>query len=253
MSTRNFVYTVLFGGYETLNELTFKKNESTSYICFTDDEKLRSDTWEIRLITPPVLNDSIRSSRFLKMLGHRYFPQNSKCLYIDNSVELRVDGAEILEATLTSESVAFMPHSLRKTVRNEFFIVAAYGLATQNNLWSQFKRYKHLYPRVLREKPYWGGMIAKINCQETDNFMSIWYSEYMKYTKRDQLSLNVAAHLSNIKIEIIPGKNAVSDWHAWPVIKSRDLQTRDTTSGRKFRKARIIFNALYFGIRYYLK
>jgi hypothetical protein len=253
MSNENFVYTALFGQYETLNELTFKKNDSTHYVCFTDDEKLRSDTWEIRLIIPPVLNDSIRSSRYLKMLGHRYFPQNSKCLYIDNSVELKVDGSEILNAALVGRCIALMPHSSRKTVRNEFFIVSAYGLARQDTLWSQFRKYKLSYPSVLKEAPYWGGMIAKINCEESDNFMSIWYEEYNKYTRRDQLSLNLASYLSEVEIGIIPGKNDLSEWHVWPVIKFRNTQSRDTTSGKKFRKVRIIMNALYFGSKYYLK
>ena len=46
------VFTSLFGKYEKLNEIKIDKNPNTRYICFTDDDDLISETWEIFLITP---------------------------------------------------------------------------------------------------------------------------------------------------------------------------------------------------------
>ena len=249
-SENNIVFTALFGNYEDLNELKIVKNSGTRYVCFTDNMNLKSKTWEIFYLNLPYSPQ--KQSRYIKMLGHRYFPKNSKCLYIDNSVELRQDGSVILESWLKDSILTMLKHSKRKTVKDEFFVCAAYGLEEQDKLLNQLRHYKEKYPEVLREKPFWGGMSARIYCEEVDHFMEIWFEEFLSYSKRDQLSLNIAKARSGIKIKIVPGTNSETLWHKWPVINNRDIRTRATTSDVAFRKFKIIKNVIKFGFNYYI-
>ena len=94
-------------------------------------------------------------------------------------------------------------------------------------------------------------MIARVNSTETDKFMDTWKQQFDTFTRRDQLSINVSSIISGIEFTTIDGDNDLSEWHEWPVHTNRDTQMRDKTSGRRFRKLRIIANGLKYGCRYY--
>jgi hypothetical protein len=249
---KDVVFTALFGNYEVLNELQISKGQGTRYVCFTDDPLLKSDTWEIKLIEPSVPGNPSRSSREIKMLGHKYFPRGTRSLYVDNTVRLKVDGSIILNDWLSNTDVAFMNHYSRKTVRNEFFICSAYGLDDQDLIWNQFKYYRTYFNDVLMQRPHWGGMIARVNSPDTDKFMETWKEQFITFTKRDQLSINVSSIISGVSIGTIVGENDSTKWHEWPILTNRKTIMRDTTSGRKFRKLRIISNAIRYGYRFYI-
>lgn len=252
MNQGDVVFTALFGGYESLNELEIVKNPKTRYVCFTDDIALKSDTWEIIVVDQLTKVQPSRASREIKMLGHKHFSDGTRSLYIDNTVKLKVDGAEVLDCWLEESNVAFMLHSSRKTVRGEFFACSVYALDDQEKLFSQYRNYSSRYPSVLSQRPHWGGMIARVNSFETDKFMETWKLQFETFTRRDQLSINVSSMLSGVKFKSIEGDNASSIWHDWPIHSNRQLQMRDKTSGRRFRKIRIILNGLRYGYRYYL-
>ncbi len=251
MNSQDVVFTALFGRYETLNELTVLRNPTTKYVCFTDDPSLTSETWEILLVNSTEKESPSRASREIKMLGHKYFPEGTRSLYIDNTVRLKVDGAVVLEDWLKETDIAFMRHYSRETVRGEFFVCSAYGLDEQERIWEQYKYYSQNYPTVLQQRPHWGGMIARINSAKTDKFMETWKQQFDAFTKRDQLSINASSMISGIKIATIDGENDSSKWHKWPVHTNRQNLMRDKTSGRRFRKLRIIYNGLRYGYRFY--
>jgi hypothetical protein len=251
MTGQDIVFTALFGGYETLNELKISKNTGTRYVCFTDDPGLVSATWEIFLVEPVEKNQPSRASRQIKMLGHMYFPLGSRTLYIDNTVELKVDGSVVLDVWLDKAEIAFMRHYSRKTVRNEFFICSAYALDSQEKIWSQFKFYAENYPEVLGERPHWGGMIARRNSENTQRFMEVWKNQFDTFARRDQLSINVSSVISGVEIQTIEGQNDFSDWHVWPVHTNRKTSMREENQQDSLRKLRIILNALRYGYRFY--
>ena len=252
MNTQDVVFTALFGRYETLNEIEISMNPETRYICFTDDSSLTSKTWEIVVVESKIQRDPSRASREIKMLGYNYFPKGTRSLYVDNTVRLKVDGAVVLDAWLQESDIAFMRHYSRKTLRGEFFVCSAYGLDGQDKIWAQYKFYKQYYPQVLKERPHWGGMIARVGSVETNKFMETWKQQFDTFTKRDQLGINVSSIISGVSIATIDGENDRSEWHDWPVHTDRKTQMRDETSGRSFRKLRIIINALRYGYRYYI-
>jgi hypothetical protein len=252
MTKQDVVFTALFGGYESLNELKISRDSETRYVCFTDDASLVSNTWEVIVVDLKNRSTPSRLSREIKMLGHKHFPDGTRSLYIDNTVRLKVDGSIILDEWLSESKIAFMHHYSRKTVRGEFFACSAYGLDEQSNIWKQFKSYKENYPYILNQRPYWGGMIARVNSVEADKFMETWKQEFDRFTKRDQLSINVSSAISGIQIKTIASENDFSKWHEWPVHNNRKTEMRDMTSGRRFRRLRIILNGLRYGYRFYV-
>ena len=251
VNPQDVVFTALFGRYETLNELVISKNPATRYVCFTDDPSLTSRTWEVSVVDPKATESPSRASREIKMLGHKHFPEGTRSLYIDNTVRLKVDGSVVLDDWLKETDVAFMRHYSRKTVRGEFFICSAYGLDEQERIWKQYKYYKENYPAVLQQSPHWGGMIARVNSANMDNFMETWKQQFDTFARRDQLSINVSSIISGIRITTVDGENDSSKWHEWPIHTNRQNRMRDKTSGRRFRKLRIIYNGLRYGYRFY--
>tara|TARA_Y100000310_G_C20704363_1_gene833730 strand:+ start:23230 stop:24972 length:1743 start_codon:yes stop_codon:yes gene_type:complete len=65
------VYTAIFGAYDSQLVETQYDHEKFDFVCFTDQKRLKSDTWDIRYIsTPPVPNDNPRSSYYYKTNPH---------------------------------------------------------------------------------------------------------------------------------------------------------------------------------------
>ena len=247
------VFTALFGGYESLNELSLMKNPTTRYVCFTDNPELVSSTWEIFIPQNLKSNDPIRMSREIKMLGHRFFPEATRSLYIDNTVHLKVDGGKVLDGVLGFGDVSFMQHSKCKSVRREFLNCSMYGLENQGKLRIQFLAYLENYSFILNEHPYWGGFIARKHTARADLFFNTWHEEYLKHSKRDQLSINISAYKSGIEINSIVGSNTHSDWHSWPVYSHRNEVSRSSLSGKRWKKLWVIWNAIAYGRVFFTK
>ena len=247
------VFTALFGGYESLNELSVIKNSTTRYVCFTDNPDLESSTWEIFIPQDLKSNNPIRMSREIKMLGHRFFPELTRSLYIDNTVHLKVDGGKVLDEVLGFEDVSFMLHSTCKSVRREFLNCSMYGLENQSKLRRQYLDYLENYSFILNERPYWGGFIARKHTAQADLFFKTWHEEYLKHSKRDQLSINISAYKSGIKINSIVGSNTGSEWHSWPVYSHRNEVSRSSLSGKRWKKLRVAWKAIVYGRLFFTK
>jgi len=250
MALDNAVYTGLFGNYESLNEVSCERLPSTRYVCFTDDRNLRSRSWEI-VVTQSDSNP-VMASRRVKFFGHQFFRKGARTLYIDNTVSLQMDGSIILSDWLESNNLAFMKHYSRGNLRNEFFVCSVFGMDEQKSLFNHFKAYCKLFPGIMGEEVYWGGMIAKVNCDETDRLMTAWYEEYCKFSKRDQLSLKVALRREQVAHRLITESNVQSVWHQWPNHNNRKFAQKGASYGVYKRKVYYLVNALKYGFRYFL-
>ncbi len=80
------IYTVIIDGYDTLKEPEFL-DENCDYVCFTNDKKLTSEIWQIRLIEETHL-DNTRLQRMYKILPHRFLSEYEYSIYIDGNVRI---------------------------------------------------------------------------------------------------------------------------------------------------------------------
>lgn len=211
------VFTALMGGYERLNEQPIAAQSDIPFICFTDDPELRSDSWDVRVVEPRFDMDSIRSARHLKLLGAALLPEASETLWIDNSVKLRTAPERILDEWLSSADIAMPVHSYRASVMGEFDAVATDGYDDPGRVYEQLIHYATVSPNTLREKPYWTALLARRSSPAVDAAMQLWHDHLLRYSRRDQLSINFVLGAIGSEVNGVEIDNMSSEWHEWPV------------------------------------
>jgi hypothetical protein len=219
------VYTALIGQYEDLNEQPVRARSAMRFICITDDPRLSSDSWEIRLIQPVFPMDPIRSQRDVKLRPHVHLPEFEGSIYIDNSVVL-TEPPEALWALRPSGTALAQPrHSGRESVMDEFLEVSRLGFDDQTRIFEQLNHYLLNDPEVLEQRPFWSAILLRDHRDaRLRRTMDIWIAHLCRYSRRDQLSINMALHLGGISAHALDLHNLLSPFHRWPVAPGRDRE-----------------------------
>ena len=204
------VYTTLFGGYEVLNEQPIAPTSRLPFICLTDDPDLRSETWQIRQVEPLFGVDPIRSQRALKLRPHVHLLDFDCSIYIDNSVVLKTPPEALVEQYLGASAFCLPEHSFRDSVLEEFLEVEALGYDDQGRLFEQLNHYALELPEVLNERPFWTGVLLRDHRDpKVRNMLDIWLAHVQRYSRRDQLSVNVAFRRAGLRPEVLRIDNKV--------------------------------------------
>jgi hypothetical protein len=221
-SPRLCVYTALLGGYENLNEQHMALQSKIPFICLTDDPDLRSETWQMRVVPSVLSMDPGRSQRDLKMRPHVHLSDFDITLYIDNSVLLTQPPERVFERYLRTSAFCLSHNSYQSTVLEEFLEVVRRGLDDQNRVFEQLNHYSLDCPEVLEERPYWGGVLLRDHRDpKVRAVLDRWYAHVLRYSRRDQLSVNVAFRQSGLTPEVMEITNVSSWFHSWPHIVGR--------------------------------
>jgi hypothetical protein len=211
------VYTTLIGGYEKLNEQPVATNSRLPFICLTDDPDLRSETWQIRRVEPLFSLDPIRSQRALKLLPHEHLPDFDYSIYIDNSVLLKTSPEVFAEQYLGASAFCLPEHSYRNSVLEEFLEVERLGYDDPARLFEQLNHYALEAPDVLQERPFWTGILLRDHRNpNVRRMLDIWLAHVLRYSRRDQLSLNVALKRARLTPEVLRIDNHESYFYSWP-------------------------------------
>ena len=218
---RRVVYTALIGDYEELNEQPVASTSEVDFVCFTDNPSVSSATWQVRSIAPRFPLDSIRSARYLKVHGPELLGEYDESLWIDNSVLLSVDPADLLDEWLAGADMALPRHSYRTSVIGEFDAVAAQGYDDPARVYEQLIHYSTIKPEVLRQVPYWTAILARRRTPEIDATMQLWLEHILRYSRRDQLSINFVIENEGVEVKGIDIDNWSSRWHRWPQLTNR--------------------------------
>lgn len=217
------VYTTLIGGYEVLNEQRVAGASRVPFICLTDDVRLRSETWQVRVVPTLFPMDPVRSQRALKLRPHEALPEFDASLYIDNSVILEEPPEALIEQLLPVPGFCLAEHSFRGTVIDEFLEVARDALDDQSRILEQLYHYAIDCPGVLREKPYWTGLMLRHHrSPSVRNVLDLWSAHVQRYSRRDQLSVNFAFRRAGWSPQLLPIDNHASRFHSWPTRVSRN-------------------------------
>ena len=223
MIERACVYTVLFGGYEDLLEQPIAAESELDFICFTDDPELQSNGWRVVQVEPLFAADPSRSSRYHKILAHKFLDGYDESLYIDNSILLLRPPERLLEHLLPGNaSLGAVAHSFRETVEDEFAAVMAAGFDVEWACLEQLEHYRRYHRDVLSRRPLAAGILARRHLRpEVVEAMERWWYHVLRYSRRDQLSFLVA--LSETSVEPVV---AELDFHhnryfRWPASTGR--------------------------------
>jgi hypothetical protein len=216
--SRRVVYTVLFGGYEGLLEQPAFEGSTIDRICFTDDPELTSPTWEVRCVPRALPADTTRSARTPKILAHDYVGEYDESLYIDNSVLLKRPPEELFAELLPAHtSMALMRHSYRELLSEEFDEVVRLKLDAWWACEEQRAHYEAVDPAVLQSQTLWHGIILRRHGDRVvRRTMELWWLHVMRYSRRDQLSLNFCLRATGLDPLVHAYDNNDSPFHTWP-------------------------------------
>lgn len=181
------IYTVLTGGYDTINQPQFV-DARFDYILFTDDVKdTQIGIWQVRSI-PYENNDKTRLSRYPKMHPNELLTEYVASLYIDANIQIIDQRIYDKVVALYEQGVdwASIKHPWRDCIYDEAYV--AYGLDTEANIFRWCHRLREEnYPRHngLLEN----GVTFRTHNDKTKKINTEWWNLYENYTRRDQLTL----------------------------------------------------------------
>jgi hypothetical protein len=194
------VYTALFGDYDDLIEPP-KGIQNCDFICFTDQDNISSDVWDIKLIK----NNEISSSenRKYKMLPHIYLNEYEYSIYIDSNIQIKTDPTALIDTYLRSHNIAVPKHFERDCIYKEI------EECVVNNKITLFEKKYMLeilfsdgYPKEcgLGENNI---ILRRHNDSNVIRLMEAWWDFYSNGPKRDQLSLIYLAWKLNVSISLM--------------------------------------------------
>lgn len=186
------IYTCLVGNYDVIRQ-PLVIDESYDYICFSNDIKEKKvGVWQIRPI-PFEHKDKARLSRYVKILPHRVLGDYEWSLWMDANIQ--ITGKElyqILESKMAEGGKIYqVNHCLPPCDCIYEEIVFAY-LSGRTGLCKAFLQYRHL--KRCGFPTHWGlfenNIIMRRHLDpQVKKISEEWWTEFMKYTKRDQFNL----------------------------------------------------------------
>jgi len=213
-SSRITVYTALFGDYEQLVEQPVRAQSSADFVCFTDNDALESETWQIRVVRPTMPWDTVRAARKIKILGHEIF-ESEVTLWIDNRVVLKATPETLVQTYLGENAMALPLHDHRASVRDEFAEVLAAGIDQPWRVREQLHYLEVSDRDVLHEVPYWTAILLRRRDDRVRRAMEIWADNVLCLSRRDQLSVNYAIKAAGLSVTAIVIDNTESPLHRW--------------------------------------
>lgn len=193
------VYTAIFGNYDKLRELPFKK-KNVEYICYTDNKNIKSKSWTLIYIDKKEETSTI-INRKLKINVLDHLDIYDKSIYIDGNIQVLND-LEPLFNHLCDFPLGAIKHRLRQCIYIEAIECQKIGKAGKDIL-EQVNKYKE------EGFPENYGMTE--NCilfrnhrhPELKHILDLWWKQFDTGVKRDQISLPYIRWKYNLQVKDI--------------------------------------------------
>ena len=198
------IYTALVGSaYDNIISLS-TIDERFDYVCFVRKGEKNAEyvgNWRI-VELDNVVEDNARLSRFPKLVPHRTeVAKYDYSLYIDANINIK--GLDIynrfFELVEKDERMALLKHPFRDCVYQEAYVC----VAALKGGWFDIVR-QIISLRLSGVKPHSGlyeanFIFRKHNDSAIASLDELWWSTFLKYSKRDQLSLVYSLYKTGIK------------------------------------------------------
>ncbi len=194
------VYTCITAGKDNLNE--DQNSQGADFIAFVD-APLSKTRWTWRE-APSLFRDPRRNSRAPKILAHQYLSDYDYSLWIDGSIRLRCPVESLIEEYLGDSDVAAFSHFERDCLYDEAAVCAELALDTPELIREQAEAYRRAgYPEHagLNELP----ILLRRHTAEIERLNNFWWSEFCRFSRRDQISFNYVSNKLGIQPATIPG------------------------------------------------
>ena len=175
-------------------------NKKYDYICFTDDEKLESDFWEIREMKKNDL-DEVRRAREYKILPHKFIEEYDYSVWIDGYMNIRSDLDDLIKRFSKGSPMISIKHPDRDCIYDEAKACIDGKRDSEKIINHQMKKYlSENYPKN-------NGLIASgllfrsHNNPQIIKLMENWWNEIIHHSRRDQLSYNYVCWKNNFNYD----------------------------------------------------
>lgn len=189
--TKIAVYTCITDNYDKLAPPE-NADPRLDYYYFTDNSAGLVAPWALKSIDLRHLSAKDQN-RYIKMHPHVCLPDYDVTVYVDGYIQIVGDLHELICAALKSpEDVFLYKHLQRNCVFTEAAACAHYSHGWIWTIAAQMRKYSaEGYP--VNNGLFEANVIVRKNTARMRRLMDMWWSEYCSGTKRDQLSLPVAA------------------------------------------------------------
>lgn len=196
------IYTSIVGNYDSLLEPKYIMSD-WDYVCFSNNiKKKEGSIWNIKSI-PYQHSDSTILSRYPKINPHIVLQEYKYSLWIDANIEITDSFIEQRLSEIIDQQINFslIPHPYRNCIYKEAKICIEEGKDSRKIIEEQIAFLRNeKYPdnNGLFEN---GLIFRQHNDPKISSLNKEWWDLFLKYSKRDQLSLTYLLWKNNIYCE----------------------------------------------------
>jgi hypothetical protein len=191
------VYTCLFGDFDNFSEIPFTLDGFDSFII-TDQEHIHSTNTQSILIDW-LYRSERRTNRLFKILPHLFFSSYDISLYYDCNLVFKVSPLEIFSLLCPIHDFAIFNHNKRNCLFDEVDECIFWNKDSKYLL----KKQRNEYNNIPRHNGLFLGSVLIRNHNNLIKFSEFWWSQYEKFSARDQISLAYALFTINIQFEVL--------------------------------------------------
>ncbi len=186
------VFLTIMGDYDNLNEPTVI-TPGWDYICFTNNPKLKSKSWDIRFVTDDEGLGNPKFSRKIWILNHRHVGEYDLSISIDGSMYPNCNLDVFIKKFLPADDkidMAMHDRKIREGVYHEAVKCSSKGKADPELIRRQMDFYRSEGMPGDTGIFSTGVIIRKHNRPNLERHCELWWEQVEKWAHRDQLSIN---------------------------------------------------------------
>ena len=180
------VYTSITGTYDDLKEPQFL-DDNITYVCFTNNRKIKSKTWNVEYVQSDVLDDMHLAKHF-KLEPHTYFAEYDTSVWVDGKFLIQDDLRKYIKLYEKKEPILCFPHPIRNCIYSEVGSCLHYGKGNKEDLIKQMSYYySRGYPFEFGLYEM-GCIVRNHNDEKVKMLMKDWEEQINMFSYRDQIS-----------------------------------------------------------------
>ena len=194
---RVVIYTAVTGGYDDLKTPILRLG-NCHFVVFSDQE-LQVEGWEVRPFNY-FHEDPVRAARFVKLHPHIYFPDYDCSIWLDANIGIRGDVRAFFEYLDNKSPIGMFVHPFRDCIFVEGVECIKRRKDAPETIDRQLERYRA--EGFTENMGLWetGVLVRHHNDLVCISLMTEWWREIEVGSRRDQISLPVAARRLGVKI-----------------------------------------------------
>jgi len=201
-ANKRAIYTAIMGASDALRNPVFVE-PNVDYVCFTNDEHLRSGIWKIVHVDIGA-RDPVWVAKIAKILPHKVLHGYEESIWIDGSVLLCRSLWDLVRTHLkpATAAIGVFTHPNRSCIYEEAVSCIAQCKDDPSVIHKQVDVYRRDgYPESRGRVT--GGFMYRRHQVEIFDLMMRWLEQVQMYSIRDQLSLNYVAWKQNDELGLI--------------------------------------------------